>query len=120
MYKLILYREQIFSTKFDRIIFLYSGDHHLRKAYLDHLKTVCTNIEISESLSLDLLDLYSDSKPKFLLLDDMQETIFNSSAYMRLMTRFSHHVFTFFRYLPGKKSFVCVTLIVNLTFDFDQ
>ncbi len=92
--KLITNREQVYSHKFERVIYcLPENSIHLHQPFIENLKLACEYVEIVEGLpDINELNLAADfSSHKLLVMDDLMSRVFGSDHILELITRTSHH-----------------------------
>jgi hypothetical protein len=90
--ELIKYREELFTTKFCRIIYCQPETLNQKSDVFNKLKEYFPNVELNYGLpNVSKLHLDLDNLPALLILDDMMQTILNSSAMVDLFTVQIHH-----------------------------
>lgn len=109
MVKLIKYREQVFTTKFSRILYcvpIAQSDlhHNLFQEMQNHFPEIELIFDLPK-----ISDVTSDSLPKLILLDDLMVKMFSDKAMEEMFTMHSHHhgvsiIFTSQNYFNSSKS----------------
>lgn len=92
--KLVKYREKIFSTKFNRIIYCFPSSlatNSLR--YLQNMRNEFSALEIFYGLpDLVKLNLQQNRLPCLLIIDDLMTEFLNSEEMTHLITKKVHHL----------------------------
>jgi hypothetical protein len=91
--ELIKYREQLFTSKFCRIIYCQPSSLSGQKSEVfEKLKQFCPTIELCHGIpNISKLHLDIDNLPALIILDDMMQAILNSSSMVDLFTVQVHH-----------------------------
>lgn len=92
--KLVQYREQMFSDKFDRIIYCQSEEmRHQSSQPYEELKRIAPGlVELHEGLpDVRKLNLDLDQTKKLVIIDDQMQKMMNDSSMLSLVTIHIHH-----------------------------
>jgi hypothetical protein len=91
--ELVKYREQLFTSKFCRIIYCQPASLSGQKSDIfEKLRQYFPNIELCHGLpNVSKLHLDHDNLPSLVILDDMMQAILNSSSMVDLFTIQVHH-----------------------------
>ena len=90
--ELIKYREQLFTSKFCRIIYCQPESLTQKSDVFEKLKQYFPAIELCHGLpNISKLHLDVDNLPSLIILDDLMQAILNSSSMVDLFTVQVHH-----------------------------